>query len=78
MNDDQIETLKSHLMADDQLVWNPDTTTCRKIIKIGKGPNVDPCDEPEPSECAYFSNGEYVALYNCEPYQFKILITIFT
>lgn len=48
------------------LYWAPDSETCRKVTYIGEPPSCAPDDEPEPSWCAYFEGGEYVALYNVE------------
>ncbi len=60
------------LRAGQSLYWAPDDKTCRKVVHIGEPPPCAPDDEPEPSWCAYFANGEYVALYNVEPGDFIV------
>lgn len=77
MEDSQIEKLKQLIDQGIQIVWNPDSTVCRKIVSISSPPKPLDGDEPEPSDCGYFSNGEYVALWNCEPIDFKTIFPIF-
>lgn len=45
----------------------------REIVAIGSGPKPQEGDEPEPSLCAYFEDGTYVALYNCDMDDFGIM-----
>lgn len=44
----------------------------KQIISIGNGPPPSKWDVPEPSLCAYFEDGQYVALYNCGMSDFGI------
>ena len=44
----------------------------RQIVSIGNGPPPNQWDIPEPSLCAYFEDGQYVALYNCSISDFGI------
>jgi len=80
MNNNQIEALKyvmRSLRHNEALCWENTNNESRKVKLIGPPPRpVDPSDEPEPSECAYFSNGDYVALYNAEPSAFFIKISL--
>lgn len=48
------------------IAWSPDEDTFRMIVRIGRPPKNKGDDRLEPSDCAIFANGEYVALYNCE------------
>lgn len=77
MNDNQIDRLKKLVSEGTQIVWNPDDSICRKIKFIYPAPKPTDGDEPEPSDCAYFANGDYVALWNCEPYAFKVVSSVF-
>lgn len=45
----------------------------REILAIGFGPKPKDGDEPEPSLCAYFNDGTYAALYNCDYSDFGII-----
>ncbi len=60
-------TLRGGLNKWEKLCWeSPTNGQIRDIISIGNPPIETDGDEPEPSECAYFSNGDYIALYNVE------------
>lgn len=59
MTGENMSILKKFLAYGTEIVWMPDSSTARKVIRIGKH-----AEEGE-SECAIFSNGEYAALYNC-------------
>lgn len=67
MNDEQIEMMKA--LIDDgnngSLYWIPDEHTARKIVSVGKAPTIEG-EVDEPSEVAFFSNREYISLYNVD------------
>lgn len=46
---------------------------CKEIVAIETGPTPQEGDVPEPSLCAYFQDGTYVALYNCDMTDFVIV-----
>lgn len=75
MTDSHIEQLKAAL--DDgnngQLWWIPDDTTAKRITSIGPAPKPEDGDTPEPTEVAYTSNGEWVALDPAEFQDFKLV-----
>jgi hypothetical protein len=75
MNDEQIYRLKELLVAGKEIYWYS-FYQIRRIYGIGTAPCREG-DVPEPSEVGFFSNGEYVALYNCEPQEFVTLDKIF-
>lgn len=52
------------------VMWNPDSETARKVVHVGEWKSKDPDVEDEPGLCAFFENGEYAALYNCELKEF--------
>ena len=58
MLENEIDFLKTKMLSKKTL-WIPDQKTARQIVRIGNR-------KDEPSSCAYFDNGEYVALYNCD------------
>jgi hypothetical protein len=78
MNDEQIKILKAFVKnsteqsAGEPAYWIPDEHVARKIVSIGTAPT-KVGDEPEPSEVAYFRNGQYIALYNVDPEEIKVV-----
>lgn len=77
MTDTDIALLKGFLSMGATLLWMPDEKTARKIVRVGAGPTVAPDDEPEPADCAYFANGEYVSLAFTEAYEFVQVVQLF-
>lgn len=51
--------LKAHLTMEKTILWRPDEHTARFVKSIT-------LNSFEPSYCAYFENGEYIALYGCD------------
>jgi hypothetical protein len=78
MNEEQEQTLLKVLIKakrEDKNLCYKDYYDCgkiRKIVAIGEGPTPKDGDEPEPGLCAYFNDGTYVALYNCDMSDFGI------
>jgi hypothetical protein len=62
--------LKTLVDSGSIIMWNPDQVTARTIVRVGTWRSNDPDVEDEPGLCAFFDNGEYVALYNCELEEF--------
>lgn len=75
MNDNQIEQLKS-VMDWNDVCWMTKDNVVRLITGIGPARLLEG-EDPEPSDVAYFDNGEYVALWNCEPTEFVIVTMVF-
>ncbi|EIQ01093.1 hypothetical protein OpiT1DRAFT_05661 [Opitutaceae bacterium TAV1] len=79
MTDADITLLRRTVQASSpetgEICWSPDEYTARKVIGIGRPLTTGGLfeDEPEPSECAFFANGEYVALYNTELDDFAVV-----
>ena len=71
MNDNEIRFLQEMLTVK-TIVWMPDSHTARRIKRISKHP--DELDEL----CGFFSNGEYIALYNCTKTDFYMIHPIFS
>lgn len=61
MNPDEIKHLKK--LVNFGLMWRSGEDEYKLVKTIRKY-------EDEPSECAFLSNGNYVALYNTEPKEF--------
>ena len=62
--------LKSLVESGIIVMWNPDKDTCRTVVSVGPKVFADPDNEDEPSLCASFEGGDYVALYNVEMHEF--------
>jgi hypothetical protein len=65
MTEEEEQYLADVVASGKVVMWNPDPETCRRVVDVREVP-VAPDDEPEPSRCAIFDNGDYAALYNCE------------
>jgi hypothetical protein len=77
MTDKDIETLRSYV-EDYEVIWFPENGEAHRVTGIGlvRTPKEE---EPEPSDCAYIDKdgrGKYVALYNVELDEFKIISDI--
>ncbi len=77
MSDLDIDLLRDFINAGAIIWWSPDSGTARRVVKVGDGPPVAPDDEPEPAECAYFANGEYVSLAFAEARDFVQVSPLF-
>ena len=75
MNDLQIEQLKSVMDMNIDVCWMMDDVA-KLITGIGPARLLDG-EDPEPSDVAYLDNGEYVALWNCEPTEFVMITRVF-
>ena len=78
MTDRQIEFLKSTLLNAGNLHWVDNECNYRKITSFGKrddsGDGTEGDGNFEP--VAYFDNGEFIALWNCEPKEFVLLTVL--
>ena len=54
-----IKTLVELSASKGSVYWMPDESTSRKVVRVGK-------HKEEYEVCGIFSNGEFVALDNCE------------
>jgi hypothetical protein len=72
MNDNDIKRLKKVVESGELVLWNPDQETAIPVCRIGPPPKPADGDVPEPSECAWFTNGKYAALYNCDLSDFVV------
>lgn len=70
MNDNEIMFLQEMLKIK-SIVWMPDSHTARQIKRIAK-------HSAEDGLVAYFSDGKYIALYNCDKHEFYMVAPIFT
>ena len=71
MNAFQIDALGQAIIHGKRVLWNPDSSTARVVV------NVAPHAEEGGSDlCGIFSNGEYVALYNCSFSDFVVVIPL--
>jgi hypothetical protein len=77
MEDSEIYKLAKSLEEGCQVFWIPDSSTAHEVKSIGppppKGPVGSEQEVQEPSDCAYFDRGRYVALYGVEYDEFKIV-----
>lgn len=72
MDNEEIAALKAALKLS-AVWWVSDfSRPPMRVKRIGAPPPVEDGDEPEPSECAYFTDGTYAALWNAELSQFTM------
>ncbi len=63
-----IEKLKATVLSGTMVYWRTDDENCRGIISVGPSPSSTEGDDNwEPGPVGYFSDGTYIALWNCEP-----------
>ena len=65
MNEEEEMLLKAHVESGSIVLWVPDTSTAKRVVSVRERVS-------EPGLCAHFSNGEHVALYNCELSDFVV------
>lgn len=65
ISNDDVQYLKG-LVLSDNLFWYPSDKVCRKVMTINDMMN-------EPGPLAYFTNSDYINLWNCELDEFVIL-----
>lgn len=76
ISDKDIQFLKD-LVPSGELHWFLDEKTCRKIVAIYTNRKYESEEDSEPGPVAYFDDGKYIALLNCEPYEFVIIKPVF-
>jgi hypothetical protein len=70
MDDVKINILK-YFLKTNKLYWSDIDGVLHKVVSITE--RIDPADNvKEPSECANFQDGHYVALYNCSLDEFML------
>lgn len=75
MNDAQIASLKDAVASKtSKVMWNPDSDTARQIVRVGTHAE----ENDNTILCGIFSNGQYVALYNCDFNDFVVTRPLFT
>ena len=65
MNEFEQKYLETLISRGKKLMWSPDESTCRLITSITTR-------KDEFGLCAYFENGEYLALIGCEMSDFIV------
>lgn len=75
MSDEEIQALKAAVKKHPhQVIWLSPHGYEAIVVKSVQPPPKE--EDPEPSECAFFHTGNYVALYNCSLRDFAIAVAI--